>query len=276
MTTTATLAMAALALCLAGAAHPATAQPDVDRNLYQGALRQRGNELVFCIWTSSPTAALDRAVARDLAAGLLLAAEFYELDLPQDRIDENFQESLFIALADHCDVAMGVTLDWDPLPDWLTITASYYDAPYLMVVKADNPAATLADLPPASQVASIMFTGADMSFADFIGTLPAAARPKRLPYDTNDRALAHLQEGRVPAALVFGPSLYAATGGDPATAGLKVIGTAPLVLPARGIGAVLLVRDKFLQSELDRSIASLRETGAIDALVAAQTMPPEP
>jgi polar amino acid transport system substrate-binding protein len=266
----AALAALATAIPLAGA------QPlDLPPDFYRGGLRQNESEISFCLWQHSQTIEFDRAVGTALAESLLLTPRFVERSLPQNYNDDDFQADLFVALADHCDVSMSVTLDWQPLPDWLTITSSYYDAPYLLVV-TDPAYQTLMDIPADKAVASIMFTKADMQFATLRSTLPAGDGPRRFPYDTNERALADLAAGRVAAALVHGPSLYAITEGDPEAEGYRIIRTDGLRLDPMPIGAALLQRESYLRSILDEAIADLRESGELAALVAEFGLPAEP
>ncbi|MCC6984769.1 MAG: ABC transporter substrate-binding protein [Bauldia sp.] len=265
-------ALAALALAIP----LANAQPiDLPSEFYRGGLRQNESEVTFCLWQHSQTIEFDRAVGTALAERLLLTPRFVERVLPQNYNDDDFQVDLYVALADHCDVSLSVTLDWQPLPDWLTITRSYYDAPYLLVV-TDPAYRTLMDIPPDKAVASIMFTRADMQLATLRSVLPAGEGPQRYPYDTNERALADLAAGRVAAALVHGPSLYAATEGDPAGAGYRVIPTDGLRLDPMPIGAALLQRENYLRGLLDGAIEDFRASGELAALLAEFSLPAEP
>lgn len=244
------------------AASVALAQPMVQRDFYEGAIRDRGNRLIFCVWSDSPMVELDRAIASQIAGLHLLEAEFFEVRQVSSGSQEQFEEQLFINLMDDCDAAMGTSLNWRPLPEWLTVTRSYFELSYVLATTEEG-ANSPFDLPAGSRVGSIMLSQADMTFARAMG---GGADIVRIPYDTPENILNAIAQGRLEAGIIPNYALPLLED-EFADSGIFVSElTVPTIEP-EPIGMALLSRDTYLRDLLGDAISVLRADGTIPALV---------
>lgn len=262
-----------LAAALCSAATAFAQIPQIPREFYEGRRRDQQDHLTFCLWPHDGTRALDMAVGTAIAGALLLKPAFYNVVPRAGMDDQDFQETLFIALKDHCDASLGISLAWQPLPDWLTISRSYYDAPFL--VAASGRIAALSDLPAGRSIGSVAFTTADEQLLAHIDAMRASTRWRRIPYTTAKAALTDLADGRIDAALMFGPDLFALTEGVPESRGVSIVSGAPVRLSPMAIGMALLARDSFTRAAIDQAIAALRGDGTIARLVKQVHLPAE-
>jgi len=251
-----------LALLLVACSAPVLAQPQVQRDFYQGDIRQQGEAIRFCVWPQSPLVEFDRAVAAELAAIQLLEPQVFEVPVAHVGTQDLFEQQLFIDLMDNCDAAMGTSLDWKPLPQWLTITRPYVEIPQVLVARAPG-VDSLSDLPTGARLGSVLFTQADMGLVTALQQWPAAQRPVRIPFGTPAEVLAAVQDGVVAAGIVPAPALVAQAG-EPLPAAILVEPTIPPV----AFGMALLSRERYLGQVLDQAIAALVADGTLARLMA--------
>lgn len=258
---------AGLAGCLS-----AQAQAIVDRDLYIGRVPTLGQTIRFCIATTSPLRDFDRAIADAIGGALLLRSETFDLDLSFIQNAGDRERVLFINLMDNCDAVMGANLAWTPLPDWLTVSRAYYDAPYMLVVRAGT-YRSLDEIPFGSAVGAVLFSVVDEQFATYLSVLPRERRWHRLPYDDIPTMLSDVRAGIVEGGLLSGP--LAGPESDPALDGLDLVSTAPLRAEPMRLGALLLRQNAFLRTALDDAIAALQADGTIDRILAELDLPPQ-
>lgn len=246
--------------------------PLIQRDFYDGLRRLQQDRITFCVWENSPTAQFDRLLATELASVLLLEVGFVEVPSLLRRNNEEFLQTLFIALSDECRAFMGFNLEVETLPTWVTVSRSYYRAPYVLAIIEDS-YQRLADIPQDQVIGSQIFSRADYQLLAYLQSLPSTQRWRRFPYDSAEMLINHLVEGQVDAALVYGPSLYSLTNGDPQSMGIRVISTDPLSQPEINLGIALQSKDLLLRTFLDEAIVALTEDGVVDQLLQEANLP---
>ena len=248
--------------------------PFVPREFYEGRRHLDGDQIRFCVWAENPTATFDRSVGEQIAAALLLEADFHNIEGIIFDGDE-FWEEVFLALADHCEAFLGFRFEPDALPDWLTISRSYYRASTVLAV-ADKNVDSLGDLPRDGFVGSRLYTQADYRLIAYMRALPADDRWRRLPYDSSQMLVNHVAAGTLDGAILWSPILYQLTGGDPEAHGIRVASTDPLQFPETAIGIAVRSRNTYLRSLLDEAIIALIEDGVIGEMIEEHGMPGHP
>jgi hypothetical protein len=243
---------------------PASAQvalPYVPPETYPERRWLQGNRITFCIWSVSPTAALDRRIGEEIGAALLLETEFHDYASAVPHTDDRFWEQVYIQLATTCDAVMGFALVSQIVLDWLTPTRPYYEGPFV-VATADPALGRLGDLAPRSVVGSILYSTADLRLIEYLELQPADARWTRLPLTDPGQMLDLLSRGTLAAGLIWEPMLQTVLAGREET-GIREIPLDPLVAPPTPIGMMLRNHNLFLRGEIDRAIGSLIEDGVI-------------
>lgn len=236
------------------------AQPLVQPDFYDGRVPQRSNKIIFCVWPTSPMADLDRAIGKALANIQLFKPEFYEVKVGTSGTQEIFEQELFIHLMDHCDAALGTSLNWRPLPEWLTITASYYDMPYALVVH-DPEVVSLGQLPSGGTIGSVMFSQADLDLTRTL-QIEGTSRLVRVPYDTPNNILEAVVAGRLTAGIVPGYAIMSFRAQHPETE-IHTATTSPMTVKPELLGIAVLSRDSYLRVLLDQAIAALKADGGL-------------
>jgi ABC-type amino acid transport substrate-binding protein len=244
--------------------------PLVQRDLYKGGVRYTESTLQFCVFPDSPLHDFDRAVAQAIADTLLLEAQFHEGPGGANMV-QAFENELFIKLMDECDLAMGANFAWSPLPDWLTISTPYYDAPYLAISASEN-YASLFDLEKGKLVGSRAFTPADMAIAEFSTQLGSARTWVRVPHRTSSELFTALEAKKLAAAIFWAPELAEIVGVD-GIKNLHVLTTSPLRLPPARVGISMLSKNKYIRTMIDEAISHLQSTGIIDDIAAQHGLP---
>ena len=250
---------------LAGAAQPVLAQyamPYIPPERYQERRWLEGDKVTFCIWSVSPTSDLDRRVAEEIGALLLLEVEIHEFTNAVPQVDEAFWEQILIQLSESCDAVMGFALVTAIVPDWLTPTRSYYDGPFVLAVT--DPAYTrLGDVPPGSRIGSLLYSTADLRLIEYSAVRPEAERWRRLPFTDPGQMIDFLRRGTIEAGLIWAPSLGQVADTDD----VRAVPLDPVAAPATPVGMVLLSHNLFLRGQLDLAIAALIEDGVVDRIL---------
>lgn len=261
---------------MVGAA-PAFAQlPDVAPEWYSDVRRLKGDRLTFCWWEGDTAKAIHRAVGQELADLLLLEVSFHEV--PGTYLDimgeESFWERVFLALVEDCDAFMGFRLR-EGLPDWLRPSRSYYRAGALLAV-TDAEIRNLADMPAGRWVGSKLAGIADAHVIVYAGNLPADRRWRRLPYDSDETMLEHLRDGFLSGAVMWAPTLYHLTEGDPEGYGVYVRPLDPVAAVEVDVGIVVRSRDVYLRNVLDQAIDAAIRDGIIQDVLDSLGYPGKP
>lgn len=250
---------------LAGAAQPVLAQyamPYIPPERYQERRWLEGDKVTFCIWSVSPTSDLDRRVAEEIGALLLLEVEIHEFTNAVPQVDEAFWEQILIQLSESCDAVMGFALVTAIVPDWLTPTRSYYDGPFVLAVT--DPAYTrLGDVPPGSRIGSLLYSTADLRLIEYSAVRPEAERWRRLPFTDPGQMIDFLRRGTIEAGLIWAPSLGQVADTDD----VRAVPLDPVAAPATPVGMVLLSHNLFLRGQLDLAITALIEDGVVDRIL---------
>lgn len=267
---------ATLWLCVGGLV-PAQAQSSlphglVDRSFYDGRIQALHQVLRFCIVTNSPLRDLDRAIADAIGSTLLIRVETFDLDLSIVQNSSERERVLFINLTDNCELMMGANLAWRPLPDWLTISRPYYNAPYVLAVR-EGTYDSLGEIPVRSAVGSSLLSVVDQQFSTYLESLQPERRWYRLPYDDIPTMLADIRAGTIEGGLL--PAPFAGSSTSSALDGLDLVSIAPLKDDPMQLGALLLVRHAFLRTAVDQAIDALQQDGTIDRIIAEHGLPPQ-
>jgi polar amino acid transport system substrate-binding protein len=236
--------------------------------------RESNATLSYCIDARDPDWPVARAIAAAVAAALLLRPNEHPVgddprtaDMSGEAMDDTYR-----LLIQHCDVAFGFKLVADAYPAWLTITRPYYRAAYVYAV-ADPSWKSLADMPAARAIGATVGTSADLRLSQYILASPSGRLWAKYPMASDEAALRAVVEGTTGAALVWAPALWALRKTHPELAGLREIGTSPLPVSTADVGAILLSKQSFLRSNIDRAIASLTEDGTIADILRQQDFP---
>ena len=233
--------------------------------------------LSYCIDARDPDWPVARDIAAAVAAALLLQPkEFLVGDDPKtaDMSGEDMDDT-YRLLIQHCDVAFGFKLVPDAYPAWLTITRPYYRAAYVYVT-TDTGWKSLADMPVDRPIGATIGTSADMRLTQYILAVPAARRWDKYPMASDEAALRAVTTGGIGAALVWAPALWALRQKEPAFVSLHEIQPTPLPVSTADVGAILLSKQSFLRSNIDKAIASLTKDGTIAGILKQAGFPGTP
>lgn len=223
-----------------------------------------GTELDVCIDQRDPAWQIDEAIAREIAAVLLLDPQIHYVG--GGAVSSPFDEVYYYLRAD-CRVFFGFKLIAGHYPEWVAVTRPYYDANYVFV-GLDPAIDRLSDLPPATPIGATSGTTADFQFLQFNNLQAAAQRWQRIPYGTDAQALIGLENGTVAAALVWGPSLLPQDGEGAPSTERNILAPEPVQLPPMPVGGLLLSTDTYLRQELDTAIVALDAQGYFEDLAA--------
>ncbi|SDG69768.1 substrate-binding periplasmic protein [Pelagibacterium luteolum] len=223
-----------------------------------------GTELDVCIDQRDPAWQIDEAIAREIAAVLLLDPQIHYVG--GAAVTSPFDD-VYYYLRAQCRVFFGFKLIAGHYPEWVAVTRAYYDANYVFVGSDPN-VARLGDLPPRTAIGTTSATSADFLFLQFNNLQPTAQRWRRIPFGTDAQTLSALESGTIAAALVWGPSLLDLTDGDALPPDVQFIAPDPVQLSPMPVGGLLLSTDTYLRQEIDTAIVALQAQGYLDQLVA--------
>lgn len=261
-----------LVLSLAARAAFAQDTPYVPEEWKYGR-RQAGSSLVYCLDTRDPDLPVARRIGAAIAAALLLEGKPHEIGEITGGED---LDNLYRAFLETCDVFLGFKLIPDAYPPWLGVTRPYYRTSYVVVTAAEAQWQALADMPPSLAIGATIGTAADLRLIQYLGSLAPERRWSRFPMGSDELALRALLRGTVGAALVWGPSLWALRGADPAFAGVRIVPSRPLPEQTADVGATVLARETFLRANVDQAIAALTADGTIASILASEKFPASP
>lgn len=230
--------------------------PFVPPEFYNAIRPDFGNRLPLCLLPDSTTARQDREAAHDIASLLLLEPDVVEITADMEMLDETgIWPFIFEELAQSCMGVLGVQIiAGEMLPDWLTISRPYFEAPYVLL-SADPAIRALADLAPGSRLGVPLYTPIDTEVMVAInaGTLDGV---RRLPYDRPELMESLMRSGELDAAIVWEPHLdldrlqpldFFAFEGN----------VEPLRITTRAVAVLLRTQDEMLRTMIDEAIAAL-------------------
>jgi polar amino acid transport system substrate-binding protein len=248
------------------------------RDVYHERGRSTGDKVAFCVNPAAMMAPFEMALAREIAARLLVTPNVIEVKTwhPTEPLDYRLPlayDELYIEFAERCDGFMGFTLA-SGYPSWLIVTRPYVSTrTVLAATSADYH--KLADIPASRPLGTRMLGVVDNQLILYLQSLPEKSRWRRIPYFNNKLLLDRLLDRTVAAAFVWEPALYRATNGDPAATGIHVV-PAPFELQPTELGIGLRSNDSFLSLTLGQAIDSLRADGTIDRLLVENMLAAKP
>jgi polar amino acid transport system substrate-binding protein len=248
------------------------------RDVYRERGRSTGDKIAFCVNPAAMMATFETALAREIAARLLVTPNVIEVKTwhPTEPLDYRLPlayDELFIEFAERCDGFMGMTLA-SGYPSWLIVTRPYVSTrTVLAATSADYH--KLADIPADRPIGTRMLGIVDNQMILYLQSLPEKSRWRRVPYFNNKLLLDRLLDRTVAAAFVWEPALYRATNGAPEAAGIHVM-PAPFELQPTELGIGLRSNDSFLSLTLGQAIDSLRADGTINRLMVENTLAAKP
>jgi polar amino acid transport system substrate-binding protein len=233
--------------------------------------------LRYCIDKRDPDWTVAHTIASAVAAALLLRGQEYLIgddpkvtDMSGEDLDDTYR-----MLIEHCDVFFGFKLVPDAYPNWVTITRPYYRAAYVYV-SADPTWTSLADLPKDRAIGATVGTLADLRLSQYLLAVGAGKGWDKYPMSSDEAALRAVIDGTTGAALVWAPALWSLRKTDAAIARLSEMAPSPLPRSTADVGAILLRKQTFLRSSVDRAIASLTADGTIAGFLKVEHFPGTP
>jgi polar amino acid transport system substrate-binding protein len=250
----------------------ALAQTPYVQDEWKFGRRQDGTTLNYCVDERDPDLPVAARIGEAIAGALLLEGKQHVVgeDWSGEDIDQVYQ-----VLLETCDVFLGFKLIADAYPDWLTITRGYYRGSYVLVT-ADANWKSLTDVPLSRVIGGTIGTSADIRLMQYLTALKPAERWSHYPVASDEAALRDVTDGKLAAALVWGPSFWALQKTDPAFAKLRIIAPSPLPASSVDVGAVMLARETFLRANLDQAIAALTADGTFAAILKTFSFPAAP
>jgi polar amino acid transport system substrate-binding protein len=233
--------------------------------------------LRYCIDRRDPDWPVAQKIAAAVVAAQLLQGKEYLIadDLKTADMSGEDLDDTYRMLIQRCDVFFGFKLVPDAYPAWVTITRPYYRSSYVYVA-ADPAWTSLGDMPTTRAIGATIGTGADMRLSQYLLAVSADKRWDKFPMASDDAAVRAVMDGTTGAALVWAPALWALRKTDAAIAKLPEMAPSPLPISTADVGAILLSRQSFLRTSLDRAIASLTADGTIAAILKDANFPGTP
>jgi polar amino acid transport system substrate-binding protein len=243
---------------------PASAQVPTFPGFEKYGIRPDNFTLSYCVDPRDPAWEVDKQIADAIAGALLIQPKPTVIHDPQI---QNDLDELYRHLLADCDLYFGFKLIAEAYPDWLAITAPYYEVGYVLAVK--NPDwQKLGDIPRDQPLGPTVGTSADFRLIRYLTSIPEDQRWPRYPMGTDEEALQGVVDSKVAAAIVWVPSLAALSKTHPDFAKLRIISSSPLPDEMLPVGAVLLSANQYLRTSVDQAIKSLVADGTIEKILA--------
>ncbi|MET3926628.1 transporter substrate-binding domain-containing protein [Devosia sp. 2618] len=262
-----TLLSAALLLPFAAA----IAQEEVvPRDLYEERRRNEGNSIAFCLRPNGPLAAYEGELAEAIGQVLLTDVRTYTLgekNFPvrpsiYDYLFGLTDEQMFIMMAEHCDVVLGMHLS-SASPEWLRLSRPYIVA-RMLGISRDPSVKTLSDLKPGARIGAQAMAAGDSALTSYLRTVPADTAPLRVIFRDNEALFKAFANEQVDAALLWEGALMAGTEGNPA--GYYAMESLPFPVDTVQISAAVRAGDNVLGALVDEAIAALEADGTLAQL----------
>ena len=270
---------AALIFCvsLAAIAPPAAyaqfEDADIPATLLRPTRTTNGQNIAFCVNTTSILADFDRAIASEIASALLIEHEIVEVvadGTPPATYDFRlplYESEIYLALAHRCDVLMGYT-QLANYPDWLTLTPPYLTTHTVLAVRAGEGGG--ADpLAPGRAVGSRFLSMADSTMLRHLQVMPESEQWQRIIYPDHGILIERLLDGSVDSILVWEPAIRTYIEDHPEAEGIEIISDLPFDVPATEFGMVMLRSNDFLHSTMTEAVVELTADGTFDRVAAS-------
>ncbi|QWT19855.1 c-type cytochrome [Bacillus sp. NP157] len=223
----------------------------------------RAADLTVCVDRASPLAHADVGVAQAVGAHDHARAKIHYFDGSGD--DDGFDLKEFNALAkSSCDLVLGFPVDADApgVPEGLKATQAYGHTGFLLVLPAADKATSLASVGKGTRIAVTYQTTPNLYFADHPGLVADV-------HLTDDDGLKALADGKVGAAMVWGPTV---AGFLKKQAGR--FRTVELTEPHARFDLVALYDDAHAAAarQFESAVAALRADGSMARLLAPVAM----
>jgi len=259
--------LAMLLACMALVEGTRAQSEPVSRDLYQERLRNEGNTIAFCLRPIGPLAAFETELAHTLGQVLLTQVRTYVIgpqNFPVSPTEFEYifgltDDQIFIMMAEHCDVLMGMHLS-TAAPEWLRLSRPYIVA-RILAVTHDPAVKTLADLAPGARVGVQALAAGDAGLTSYLRTLPEDQAPQRVIFRDNRALYAALADRQVDATLMWEGALLAGTQGD--VAGYYTMESLPFPVDTVQISAAVRAPDSFLGALIDDALGVLEADGTL-------------
>lgn len=252
-------------------------EPQVPAELLKPRRRLQGNQITFCVNQAATLYTFDRAIGEAVASTLLLKPRFVETTYTGFGLldDGDLMTNLFVDLTNNCDAFIGFNLSAGNYPDWLSFSRSYAKVPYVLAVK--NPDyKNLGDIPRGKAVGSGLGTSIDAFFGAYTRNLPDDQSWRRIPYGDFEVMMTRLNEGKIEGALLWAPTVFKLTNGNPEQAGVYIRPTDPINKVESNLGIAIRAKDVSLRTMIDGAVTSILKDGTVKKLLEGNRIMGEP
>lgn len=233
--------------------------------------------IVICLNAASALVEMDRQIGQLIADSLLINVVFTELVSPFPAYAYDFRipfasTDLYVQVTNHCNALMGVRLSPGQMPEWMTVSAPYYET--RQVLATTDAALTGFDaIPPGHDIGSRLGGPGDIQLTAHLRSLSPETRPRRIPYPNNELLLQKLADASLSTVFIWEPVLYLASDGDPSSLGIQNIFAPPFAVPSVEFAVAFPIQDTYMRGLFDEAISTLRESGEIEAIVNTFSVP---
>ncbi|NDA45925.1 MAG: hypothetical protein EBY21_01345 [Alphaproteobacteria bacterium] len=230
----------------------------------------QGDSIRFCVDDFSVGAAFDRSVAEAISEALLVKAEFRPAPAGFPLDGTGYLDELQLVMSKECEVLVGISLTpgmaESPFPDWATVTRSYAQVPFVVVV-TDASYKSIGDIPGGKFMGGMIGSLGIGAAVTFNQQRPQDQRLRYLPYGDPNLMLKRLLDGSIAGMIIWQPQLNQITKGDLAGPGLKIASFAPMKPVLTGVGNLVSSRESYLRASIDQAIGQLVADGTIAKLM---------
>jgi len=230
----------------------------------------QGDRIRFCVDDYSVGAAFDRSVAEAISEALLVKAEFRPAPAGFPLDGTGYLDELQLVMSNECEVLVGISLTpgmaESPFPDWATVTRSYAQVPFVVVV-TDAAYKSIGDIPGGKFMGGMIGSLGIGTAVSFNLQRPQEQRLRYLPYGDPNLMLKRVLDGSIAGMIIWQPQLNQITKGDLAGPGLKLATFAPMKPVLTGVGNLVSSRESYLRASIDQAIGQLVGDGTIAKLM---------
>ena len=116
-------------------------------------------------------------------------------------------------------------------------------------------------------IGSSLGTTADLKLIQYLSTLKPNQRWTRFPMGSDEVALKAAVEGKVAAALIWGPSFWKLQSSNAAFKTLKPITARQLGNLSIAVGGAMRSDDSFLRTNVDKAIGTMARNGTLEKIL---------
>lgn len=245
----------------------ASASAQVPPGLLDHSRPIQGDAIRICVDDASVIRDFDIAVAEAIATSLFLEPTFQRAPGGFPINAEGYLEQLEIAMANTCDLLMGVSLlPTSPFPEWATVTRAYASVPFVLGV-IDPGYERLGDIPFDKVLGTAIGSTGEWAMITYQLTQPENRRWRRLPYADHELMLRRLTDRSIEGMILWHPSLVQLQDISPDAEAVRLIAFDPMAEPIVRIAGLVSSRDTFLRNQIDLAIDALVQDGTIADLL---------